>query len=153
MISKAQQRLIDVAKPFMQDGEIAEVATVVIVGSLLGASGQLGLVGAAAAAAADRSVSRELVPGKQYLLLTDRRLIFVAMNQATGRPVGQINAECPREVLTAGPAMRGLLLTTVDIAVAGADRSMRLRFPRPARADAFAIAESLSAGSVRPPLI
>jgi len=126
---------------------------VVIVGSLMAASlpaGQLGLVGAVAAAAAQGSVTKELVPGKQYLLLTDRRLVFFAMNQSTGRPVGQINAERPPSALTAGPTKRGLLLTTVDISVAGSDRRMRPRFPLPARADAYKIAQSLGGSSAGP---
>lgn len=148
--SKAGLRLIEVARPFMQDGEVVEVATIVIVGSILSASGQLGLVGAAVAAAADRSGSEDLVRGKQYLLLTDRRLIFFAMNQVTGRPAAKINAERIRAGLTAGPAKRGLMLTTVNIAVAGADRGMRLRFPLPARADAFTLAEALAGASARP---
>ncbi len=150
MTTKAGLRLIEVAKPFMQEAEVVEVATVVIVGSVFGASGQLGLVGAAAAAVADRSVSTELVPGKQYLLLTNRRLMFFAMNQTTGRPVAKINAEFARAGLTAGPGKRGLLVTTVDIAVAGADKAMQIRLPRAARAEALAITESLGDASARP---
>ena len=150
MTSKAGMRLIEVAKPFMQEDEVVEVATVVIVGSVLGASGQFGLLGAVVTAAADRSVSTELVPGKQYLLLTNRRLIFFAMNQATGRPVAKVNAERGRAGLMAGPPKRGLMVTTVDVAVAGAEKGIRLRFPLPARADALAIAESLANASARP---
>jgi hypothetical protein len=69
------------------------------------------------------------------------------MNQATGLPMAKVNAELPRSALRASPAKRGWLLTSVDLAIDGADSGVQLRFPLPARPDAYAMAQALAGGT------
>jgi hypothetical protein len=144
---KAKARLIEVASQFLQGGETIEVATYVIVGSLAGASTQGGLVGALVSSAANAGNSTKVASGKQYVVVTDRRLFFLGMNQFTGRPEAKVTAEVSRAGLATTNVKRGMFVTKMLVTPAGADRGIRLQFPLPSKADALVIAKSLTAAS------
>jgi hypothetical protein len=82
------------------------------------------------------------VPRKQYVVLTDRRLLFVEMNQVTGRPMPNLVGELPRSALKAG-GVRGRVTPVLIISVAGEAKGLKLRFPWPVRRDAHTIAAAL----------
>ncbi len=136
-----RQRLISKAMPFLQDDEQPELATIAFIGSL-----QLGKTATIAVATALVSVGTMAmyrVPIKQYVLLTNQRLMLFPQNQLTGRPIARVNAELPRSVLGASAAKVNFLTSTVDLSVEDI-WGLRLRFPRPVKADALVIARSLS---------
>ena len=98
----------------------------------------------AAATAATLAISGGLigaffVPRKQYVVLTDRRLLFVEQNQMTGRPMPNLIGELPRSALKT-VRVRGRLVPVVTLSVAGEAKGLKLRVPWPVRRDAYTIA-------------
>jgi hypothetical protein len=73
-MNRPKQRLLDTAAPYLQDGEVAEIASIAMVGSLQ--VKRSALMAAATLAASGGVMAMYTFPVKQYVLLTDRRLIF-----------------------------------------------------------------------------
>ncbi|MFI7606050.1 hypothetical protein ACIBTV_13085 [Micromonospora sp. NPDC049366] len=138
---KARQRLIATASPILQEGERVEVASVAIVGSV-STSDQVAM-GVATAVLSGGLFTAFSVAVKQYVLLTDRRLLFFAMNQVTGRPTRNVLGEVPRSILRASD-VRGRLTRVVVLTADGEAADLKLRFPLPARRDAEALAAALT---------
>ncbi|GGM33174.1 hypothetical protein GCM10011608_17080 [Micromonospora sonchi] len=139
---KARQRLIDTASPLLQEGERVEVASVAIVGSV-STKNQV-VSGVATAVLSGGLFTAFSVALKQYVLLTDRRLLFFEMNQLTGRPTQNVLGELPRSVLRASD-VHGRLTRVVVLTADGEATNLKLRFPWPARHDAEALAAALAA--------
>jgi hypothetical protein len=148
VVEKATQRLLETASPFLVEGETPEIASVAMVGPSR-AKRNVALL-AATLVASGGVAAVFTVPIKQYVLLTNRRLIFFAMNQTTGRPMPKVNAEIPRAGLSADLSRRGWLLTDVELTIPGDPTRLVLRFPLPARPDAYAMVASMPAPAPAP---
>ncbi len=92
-------------------------------------------------------------PKKQYVVLTSRRLLIMDANSATGRPTGQIVLDLPRDALavTDVRTRRVVLVVpmlSVELAVAGLDKGLRLVFPTVIRAEGRQLASALGGRTV-----
>jgi hypothetical protein len=140
-IAEIKQRVVDVATPFLQGGERVEVASQVMVGTAPVKT--MAAVAVATAVVSGGTMTALFVTRKQFIVLTDRRLLFFQMNQATARPMPKLLGELPRAALSVGEVQKGILTRAFILTVAGQKRAVKLRFPLPLRHDADSIADSL----------
>lgn len=88
-------------------------------------------------------------PRVLFMVLTDRRLIFLEPSAMAGKPTSKVAAEIPRAALTtiSSKPKRVLGITptlVVDLGIAGAAKGLRLQFGTPVRAEGARIAEALA---------
>lgn len=139
-VAKIKQRVVEVATPFLQAGERVEVASQVMVGTV--PVGAMAAVAVATAVVSGGAMTAVFVTAKQFIVLTDRRLLFFEMNQYTARPMPKLLGELPRAALSAG-AVKGRMTRAFVLTIAGQKRALKLRFPLPLRHDGDSIAQSL----------
>jgi len=87
-------------------------------------------------------------PQKLFVALTDRRLVFLTGNLATGKATSKVALALPRTALsTVGTRTKRVMLVipilVVDLAVKGSDQGMRLQFPAAVRAEGAELASAL----------
>ena len=107
---------------------------------------------AAAAVLTAGMLTVHVAPKKFFVVLTDRRLVFLGGNELTGRPNKKIVMELPVQALTVQSlrTKRVLLLipsAVLEVAVAGSDKGLWMQFPTPCRDRAADIARWLGAPS------
>jgi hypothetical protein len=140
------ERLRDVVTPMLSDGEQVETATMAQVAVPSAAPhARLGLLLSVLTLGVLTVASS---PQKRFVVLTDRRLLVLAANRASGHPSRTVVFEQRRSALrvTARRTARFLLVSPVlrvDVAVPGAPGDLRLMFPASARDDGQAIAQAL----------
>ena len=87
-------------------------------------------------------------PQKLFVALTDRRLVFLTGNLATGKATSKVALALPRSALsTVGTRTKRVMLViptlVVDLAVKGSEQGMRLQFPAAVRAEGAELASAL----------
>jgi hypothetical protein len=85
------------------------------------------------------------VPKRFFLLLTTHRLLFVAANQNSGRPLPSVVAALPRHGLRMAPAAGGMW-KAVQLVGPGGEVVAQLNFAVPQRKDGDQLAAVLNAG-------
>lgn len=142
MQEKLQTRAFERVAPVLQPGEQTIVATRVSVGRF--ASGRLGaVVSQGLAMEAMGAVGAALVSNRrQFIVVTDRRLIF--LNQSfMGGPGAKILGEVPIGQVSLAEAKIGLV-SLIRIAFGAAGDGVALTFPRVDKRNAEALAAALS---------
>jgi hypothetical protein len=140
---KLQARAFEYVTPILQAGEQPITATRAIVGKF--ASGRLG------------AVARQSIPGavggalgaaltsknkkKQFVVVTDRRLIFLPQT-FMGGPGKQVLAEVPREQVTLAETKMGVV-SLLRIAFGTEGDGVALTFPRVDKKNAESLAAAL----------
>jgi hypothetical protein len=143
---KLQTRAFEHVAPILHAGERPLVATRAVVGafsaSRLGTVVAQGIVlgGAGSAAAAILATSK-----KQFVVLTDRRVIFLSQT-FLGGPGKQVVGELPREQVMLAEATLGLV-SVLRLAFAQGD-GVSLTFPRVDKKNADALAQALQRATV-----
>lgn len=105
---------------------------------------------AAAAVLSGGMLTVAVVPRKYFVVLTDRRMIFLVGNDMNGRPTQKIFLELPRQALgvqsyRAKRMMLVLPVAVLEVAVAGWDKALWMMFPTPCRDRAADMARALGA--------
>ena len=105
---------------------------------------------AAAAVLSAGMLTVAVVPRKYFVVLTDRRLLFLVGNDVTGRPTEKVFLDLPRPALSvqsykAKRAMLVIPTAVLEIAVAGSDKALWMMFPTPCRHRAADMARALGA--------
>jgi len=140
---KLQTRAFEQVAPLLQAGERPLAATRALVGKF--SSGRLGNVvsqaliqeGAGALGAAIATNS------KQFVVLTDRRLIFLSQT-FLGGPGKKVHGEVPREHLTLAEEQMGVV-SLLRLAFGAPGDGVALTFPRVDKKNAEALAAALKA--------
>jgi hypothetical protein len=138
---KLQTRAFERVAPILQDGEQPVTATRTVVGKF--SSGRLGvlvkqsLVMEGAGALGSALVSNS----KQFVVLTDRRLIFLSQT-FMGGPGKQILGEVPRAQVSLAEVKMGVM-SLVRIAFGTQGDGVALTFPRVDKKNAEALAAAL----------
>lgn len=105
---------------------------------------------AAAAVLSAGMLTVAVVPRKFFVVLTDRRLVFLVGNDLTGRPTEKVFLDLPRTALSvqsykAKRAMLVIPTAVLEVAVAGSDKALWMMFPTPCRLRAADMARALGA--------
>ncbi|MEV4494350.1 hypothetical protein AB0J84_01400 [Micromonospora arborensis] len=141
MNQKLQARAFEQVAPILQPGERPITATRAMVGSFsasrLGTVVTQGLIGAAAGATGAALARTK----KQFLVLTDQRLIFLPQTFFGGPGVGVLG-EVPREHVALAEAKIGIV-SLLRLAFGGAGDGVTLTFPRVDKKNAEALAAAL----------
>lgn len=145
MQQKLQTRAFEYVTPMLQPGEQPVVATRALVGKF--SSGRLGAVATqsliiegAGALGAALSARR-----KQFVVLTDRRVIFLSQT-FLGGPGKKVLGEVPRDQLALAEAKLGMV-SLVRLAFGASGDGVALTFPRVDKRNAESLAAAL--GHVR----
>jgi hypothetical protein len=139
------ERLRDVMTPMLADSEQLETTTMALV--RVPSSGRSVRLGLLLAVASLGVLSPADGPQKRFVVLTNQRLLVLAVNRASGHP-GQVVFQQPRSALRVTGSTNARFLGVipvlqVDVAVSGATGDLRLMFPTSARDDGQAIAQAL----------
>jgi hypothetical protein len=145
-MEKYRQMIRAFVSPYLQPGEQVELATSVTVGTVPVAEKAAMIV--ATSIMSGGTIAMYTRPLKQYMVLTDRRVLFIRGNRFNGRP-DKLNSELPRAGLSASEP-RGRFTRVVMLSVAGNPKGLKLRFPVPARHDGEQFAAALGAGTGTP---
>ncbi|PYC65373.1 hypothetical protein C7C45_28860 [Micromonospora arborensis] len=141
MNQKLQARAFEQVAPILQPGERPITATRAMVGSFsasrLGTVVTQGLIGAAAGATGAALARTK----KQFLVLTDQRLIFLPQTFFGGPGVGVLG-EVAREHVALAEAKIGIV-SLLRLAFGGAGDGVTLTFPRVDKKNAEALAAAL----------
>ncbi|GIF25097.1 hypothetical protein BJ973_007352 [Actinoplanes tereljensis] len=142
MNQKLQTRAFDVVAPILQPGEVPVVAARAMVGkfasSRLGAVAKQGLLNAGVGSVATHKL---LQSKKQFVIVTNRRLIFIPQG-FLGGPGKTILGDVPREVVGLAEVKMGVV-SLVRIAFGNQGDGIALTFPRVDRKNAEALAQVL----------
>ncbi|WP_433553131.1 hypothetical protein ACQP08_07295 [Micromonospora zamorensis] len=142
MNQKLQARAFERVAPILKPGERPVTATRAMVGSFsasrLGTALTQGLI-QAAAGATGAALARTK---KQFIVLTDQRLIFLPQTFLGGPGTGVLG-EVPREHVALAEAKMGLV-SLLRLAFGGAGDGVSLTFPRVDRKNAEALAAALA---------
>lgn len=129
----------------LETGESVEVATIAEIGSMKGPAAHTG-AGAAVGMAASLAtgfltigLARRVRMG---VVLTDRRIIFVAVDQTTGKMRG-IASEGPRSGIARGPVQSKIYLSYDLLDRGTGEPIVKLSFPLPAKSLGQQIADGL----------
>jgi hypothetical protein len=141
---KAQERVLAVTKSVLSEGEQVEVMTYASVGTV-------SLKRKIATAAITTALSGGMLtmhvrPRRFWVVLTSARVLLFDADTASGRR-GKLSMALPRTSLTVASSKKGLLTTTVHLAVTGEDHSLRFQFPMPTRADATTLMAAIPAAA------
>jgi hypothetical protein len=141
MQQKLETRAFENVAPILQPGEQPVVGTRAMVGKF--ASGRLGAVARqgvvlAGGGAVGASLARNR---KQFVVLTDRRLIFLAQTMLGG-PGKKVLGEVPREELTLAETKSGVV-TLLRVSFGSAGDGVALTFPRVDKKNAESLAAAL----------
>lgn len=129
----------------LEDGESVEVATIAEIGSmkgpaaLTGATAAVGMAATLATGFGAYGLARRVRMG---VVLTDRRLVFVAADQTTGRMRG-IASEGPRSAVARGPVRSKIYLSYDLLDRESGAPIVKLSFPLPAKSLGQQIADAL----------
>ncbi|MFG1837151.1 hypothetical protein ACGFH8_01795 [Micromonospora sp. NPDC049175] len=142
MNQKLQTRAFERVAPILQPGERPITATRALVGgfsaSRLGTAVTQGLIQAAAGAAGTALARTK----KQFIVLTDQRMIFLPQTFLGGPGTGVLG-EVPREHIALAEAKIGVV-SLLRLAFGGAGDGITLTFPRVDKKNAEALAAALA---------
>jgi hypothetical protein len=138
---KLQTKAFDVVAPTLHADEQPIAATRALVGKF--SSGRFsGVVKQALIAEGGGALGAALAKnGKQFVVLTDRRLIFLTQT-FMGGPGNKILGEVPRDQVSIAEVKMGVV-SLVRLAFGTAGDGVSLTFPRVAKKDAEALAAAL----------
>lgn len=141
MQQKLQTKAFERVAPALQPGEQPIAATRAMVGKFT--SGRFGAVVkqsliAEGAGAMGAAISRS---SKQFVVLTDRRLIFLGQG-IFGGPTAKINGEVPRSIVTLAEVKMGVV-SLIRVAFGDQGDGVALTFPRVDKKNAEALASAL----------
>lgn len=141
MQQKLQTRAFDQVAPLLLPGEQPITATRTVVGGFSG--GRLApLVKQALIAEGAGAIGAAMATtGKQYVVLTNRRLIFLSQT-FMGGPGKKVIGEVPREMLTLAEVKMGIV-SLLRIGFGAEGQGVSLTFPRVDKKNAQALAEAL----------
>ncbi|MFR9779401.1 hypothetical protein ACL02O_25510 [Micromonospora sp. MS34] len=141
MNQKLQTRAFEQVAPILQAGEQPAVATRAMVGKF--SSGRLGtVVSQAVVLEAAGALGAALVSNrKQFVVLTDRRLIFLTQT-FLGGPGKKVLGEVPREQVSLAEVKMGVV-SLLRLAFGTAGDGVALTFPRVDKKNAESLAEAL----------
>ncbi|GAA0580353.1 hypothetical protein GCM10010172_76680 [Paractinoplanes ferrugineus] len=147
MNQKLQTRAIEQVAHMLQPGEVAILATRAMVGTFdsgrFGAVAREGLLNAGVGSVATR---RLLQAKKQFIIVTNRRLIFIPQG-FLGRPGKEILSDVPREIVSLAEFKTGVV-SLVRIAFGTQGEGLALTFPRVDKKNAEALAQALQQAPV-----
>lgn len=129
----------------LEDGELVEAATMAEIGSMKGPAARAGAVSAVGVVAGLATgtggfgLARRV---RQGVVLTDRRLIFVAADQRTGKFL-HVASQGPRSGVSRGPVKTKIYLSYDLLDGETGEPIVKLSFPLPARATGQRIADAL----------
>ncbi|MEV4433673.1 hypothetical protein [Streptomyces sp. NPDC049555] len=127
LTARRQQQAYETAFPLLFPGERVELITFAAVGkvSVRRQVATAALVGIATAGFMTMAVR----PRKAYIVLTDRRLLFLDGETMSGKP-GKFMMEMPRPYVSASAPKKGMfgLTMVAELSLAGADKGLRLTF-------------------------
>ncbi len=129
----------------LQDGESVEAATVAEIGSIKGSTLRAGAVSAAGAAAALATGTGVIGLGRRVrmgFVLTNRRIIFTAADQTTGKRL-HTASETPRSSVARSPVRTKIYLSYDLLDRETGDPIVKVSFPLPAKAVGQQIADAL----------
>jgi hypothetical protein len=147
MNQKLQTRAFEHVAPVLQAGETPVVAARAMVGKF--SSGRLGAVakhGLMNAGVGSIATQRLLQSKKQFVVVTDRRLIFLPQG-FLGGPGKTILGEVPRGIVALAEVKLGVV-SLVRIAFGTEGEGLALTFPRVDRKSAEALAQALQQAPV-----
>jgi hypothetical protein len=134
MKESRRRKLMELAQPYLQQGERVEVVSVAKMGKVP-VKRNVGAAGATMAAAAvvgalggGAVVGMAFVQKEAYIMLTDRQVLLFAGDPSTGGPRKYL-ASIPRGAVTTSVLKDGLLFLKVRLDVAGTNQAVRLTFP------------------------
>jgi hypothetical protein len=141
---KLQTRAFEQVTPILQSGEQTITATRAVVGKL--SSGRLGAVASQSLVSGGGALGAALGGGlastkKQFVVLTDRRLIFLSQT-FMGGPGKKVLGEVPREQVSLAEAKMGVV-SLLRIAFGAEGDGVALTFPRVDKKNAEALAAAL----------
>jgi hypothetical protein len=130
-----KQKTLDAARaaaaPSLQPGELVELTGVASAGKLR-VGKQLAQAAVVAVVTAG-TLAAWTTPKKFYVVLTDRRLLFLEQHSLTGGPTTKLGLELPRAALSVQQVKVKPIMfiptLRVDLAIAGADNGLQLIFP------------------------
>jgi hypothetical protein len=147
MNARNTERLMELVKPILRQGEQIEQMTAARVGSV---SAKRQVATTAIVAIATAGIVRVTVhAAPRYLVLTSQRLLIINMLR-TGRPVGPLLAQMPRQAV-ATTRLRSRLAVSFTIQVNGDPKPLKLAWGQPGRKDARALQAALAPRPLRPP--
>jgi hypothetical protein len=147
MNQKLQTRAFEQVAPVLQAGEVPIVAARAMVGKFssgrFGAVAKQGLLNAGVGSIATQKL---LQSKKQFIIVTDRRLIFVPQG-FLGGPGKKVLGDVPRQIVSLAEVRMGVV-SLVRIAFGTQGEGLALTFPRVDRRNAEALAQALQQAPV-----
>jgi hypothetical protein len=147
MNQKLQTRAFERVAHILAPGEVAVLASRAMVGKFtsgrFGAVAKEGLLNAGVGSVATR---RLLQAKKQFIIVTNRRLIFIPQG-FLGRPGKEILSDVPREIVSVAEVKTGIV-SLVRIAFGTQGEGLALTFPRVDKKNAEALAQTLQQAPV-----
>lgn len=149
MQQKLQTRAFEQVTPILQSGEQPITATRVVVGKF--SSGRLGAVASQSLVSGGGALGAALGGGlastkKQFVVLTDRRLIFLSQT-FMGGPGKKVLGEVPREQVSLAEVKMGVV-SLLRLAFGAEGDGVALTFPRVDKKNAEALAAALQQSPV-----
>jgi hypothetical protein len=140
MKQKLEARAFEQVAPLLQPGEQPVAASRAMVGKFSGS--RLGALATQALASQGGIVGASLASkGRQFVVVTDRRLIFLSQS-FMGGPGKKVTGEVPREQVSVAEVKMGLV-SLIRVAFGGEGDGVALTFPRADKKNAEALAEAL----------
>jgi hypothetical protein len=137
-----EERLMDVVTPFLEGGEQPIMSTCATMGAH-----SVGTItrGAVRQSVSTLGTSFTLhMPKRFFLVLTNRRLLFVDSHESSGRPLPHVAAHLPRHGLRLTPLRGGGLMKCFHVTAPDGRPITQVNFAMPQRGDAARLATVLN---------
>jgi hypothetical protein len=137
-----ERQLLDVVSPFLQAGEQPAMSTLATLGENVHSIREI-TRGAVRESISSMGTFTLRMPRRFFLLLTDRRLLFVASSDTMGKPLPDVVGELPREGLRFVPVPGGIM-KSFDVTGPDGVAVIRVNFALPQRGDSTRLAEMVN---------